>query len=130
MLYIARSTALWHLLKPEIAPVQYKHITNLSLHGVQRYREVAAKLLGEVHRDTRMNTTLPVEQAALVIDRDDGAVPDARMNVEAIAAIATEGDELLRRHVVPWKGQRDHETLAMRRIEQLAAIRMIVGAPD
>jgi hypothetical protein len=53
---------LYTAVTPEIAAIQYKRQgASLCLHGVQRYGEVAAKFLNEVHRDTRMNTTLPVE---------------------------------------------------------------------
>ena len=73
---------------------------DLTLDRMHRHREVAAKLLREVHRDPRMNSTLPVQEAAVIIDGHYGAVPDAGMDVEALAAVAAEGDKLVRRDVI------------------------------
>ncbi len=67
-----------------------------------------------------------------VVERHDRAVPDVRMDIEPAAAAAPERDEPLplRRHTVPRQGERHDETLAVQRIEQLAAVGVIIGAPD
>ena len=76
--------------------------TGLSLHRMQRYGEVAAKLFSKVYRYPRVNTTLPLQKAALIIDRYDGTMPNIRMDVEALAAVAAESNELVRSNVIPW----------------------------
>ena len=95
-----------------------------------RYREVAAEFLCEIDRYTGVDTALAVQELGMVVERHDRAVPDVRMDVEPAAAVTPERDELLRCHIVPRQGERHDETLAMQRIEQLAAIGMVIGAPD
>jgi len=52
------------------------------------------------------------------------------MNIKPAAAVTPERDELLWRHIVARQSERHDKTLAMQRIEQLAAIGMVIGAPD
>ena len=57
-------------------------------------------------------------------------MPNVRVDVEAAAAVAPEGDEPLRRHVVAGQRQGNDEGLPLQGIEQLPAIGVIVGPPD
>jgi hypothetical protein len=102
----------------------------VGLGQAERSDEVAAEFLGEIDRDAGMDAALPVEEPSFVVERDDGAVPNVRMNVEATAAVAPERDELFRCHVIARQGQRNDKALFMKRIEQLAAVGMVIGAPD
>src|ERR1700730_16643537 len=77
-----------------------------------------------------MDATLAVEEFRMIVERHDGAVPDVRVDVEATTAVAPEGYELLRSDVVSRQGERHDKALAIQRIKELAAIRVIVGAPD
>src|SRR5271154_783713 len=95
-----------------------------------RHREVAAEFLCEVDRDTGVDTALSVQELGTVVKRHDRPVPDVRMDVEPAAPVTPEGDELVRRHIVPRQCERHDETLAMQRVEQLATIGMVIGAPD
>src|SRR5262249_5883643 len=101
-----------------------------ALRQAERRGEVEAELLGEVDRDAGMHAALAVEQLDLVVERDHRSVPDAGMDVEAAAAVADEGRELLRRHVVAGHGERQGEGAALQREEELAAVGMIVRAPQ
>ena len=51
------------------------------------------------------------------------------MEVETLAAIAVEADELVRRQIVAGQGERHDERAALLGEEQLAAVGMIVGVP-
>src|SRR5258708_15777183 len=77
-----------------------------------------------------MDATLAVEEFRMVVERHDGAVPDVRVDVEPAAAVAPKGHELLRTDVVSRQGKRHDKALAIQRVKELAAIRVIVGAPD
>src|SRR5206468_3476739 len=95
-----------------------------------RHREVAAEFLCEVDRDTGVDTALPVQQLGTVVKRHDRPVPNVWMDIKSAAAVTPERDELLWCHIVARQCERHDKTLAMQRIEQLAAIRMVIGAPD
>src|SRR5271165_536504 len=95
-----------------------------------RHRKVAAKFLCEIDRYTSMDAALAIQELRMVVERHDRAVPDVRMDIEPAAAVTPERDEPFRCHIVPRHGKRHDETLAMQRIEQLASIWMIIGAPD
>ena len=77
-----------------------------------------------------MDAALTVEEAGVIGVGDDGVVPDVGVQVEGAAAIATEGCEGGRGDVVAGEGEGDDEALARQRREQLAAVRVVVGAPD
>ena len=77
-----------------------------------------------------MHTALSVQELGMVIERHDRPMPNAWMNIKPAAAVTPERNELLRCHVVPRQSERHDKTLAMQRIEQLAAIGMVIGAPD
>src|SRR3984893_9395473 len=96
----------------------------------QRSTQVAAELLDEVDRDARVDATLAVQKLRLIGERHDRSVPDVRMQIKAAATVAEEGDESIRRDVVAWQCKRYHEPLAVERVEELAAVGVIVGTPD
>src|ERR1700730_16971516 len=100
------------------------------LRPAQGRGEVAAAFLDEVERNTGMDATLAVEEFRMIVERHDGAVPDVRVDVEPATAVAPKGHELLRTDVVSRQGERHDKALAIQRIKELAAIRVIVGAPD
>jgi hypothetical protein len=77
-----------------------------------------------------MDAALTVEKLRLVVQWHNRPVPNVRMEIEATTAVAPEGDELIRHHIVPGQSERYHETMAVKRIEKLAAVRVIIGAPD
>src|SRR3954470_20791575 len=95
-----------------------------------RHREVAAEFLWEIDRYAGVNTALSVQELGVIVERYDRPVPDMRMNIEPPAAVTPERDELVWCHIVPRQGERHDETLAMQRIEHLAAVGMVIGAPD
>jgi len=95
-----------------------------------RHPEVAAEFLCEIDRYSRVDSALSVQEFGLVVERHDRAVPNIWMNIKPAAAVTPERDELLWCHIVPRQGERHDETLVMQRIEQLAAIGMVIGAPD
>src|ERR1700693_266942 len=96
----------------------------------QRHRQIAAELLDEVDRDASMHASLAVEKPRLVIERHERTVPDVRMNVEALVAIAPERHEILRPRIVSRECKRHQKALTVHWIEELAAVGMIVGAAD
>ena len=77
-----------------------------------------------------MDAALAIQEFGVIVERNHGAVPYARMDIEAAAPVAAKGGEGPRRHVIAGQGQRDDKALAVQGIEQLAAVRVIVGAPD
>ena len=90
----------------------------------------SSRTLWEVDRDAGVDATLAVQEGRLVGVRREGAVPDVRADVEAVPTVAPEGDERLGRHVIAGRRERDDEALAVHREDQLAAVGMVVGAPD
>src|SRR5215469_636414 len=77
-----------------------------------------------------MDTALAVEEFRMVGMGHDGAMPDVGMDIETGAPVAPEADELLRRHIVAGQRQRHEEALAVKRVEELPAIGMVVRPPD
>src|ERR1700688_4316753 len=73
---------------------------------------------------------MAIEELSLFVQRHDRSVPHIGMEVQAASAFAPESDEFFRRDVIARQRQRHHETLPLERIEELAAIRVIVRAPD
>src|SRR6516162_1903871 len=102
----------------------------MGLRPAQRSTEITAEFRNEVDRDAGVHPSLAIEKLRLVIERHHRAVPHIRVQVERAAAIAPEADELLRRDIVTRQCQRHYEALALERIEELAAVGMIVGTPD
>src|ERR1700719_30637 len=95
-----------------------------------RHREVAAEFLCEVDRDTGVYTALAVQELGMIVKRHDRPVPNVRMDIKPATAVTPERDEPLRCHIVPRQCERHDKTLAVQRIEELAAIGMVIGAPD
>src|SRR6516165_8911803 len=91
-----------------------------------RHGEIAAELLGKVDRDTGMDAASAVEELGMVVDRDDGAVPEIRMDVEPALAVAPEAGEFVGGDIVSRERERHHKALATQRIEELAAVGVIV----
>ena len=77
-----------------------------------------------------MHAALAIDQLGAVVERDDRAVPDVGMDVQAGAAVVQEGRELVRRDIVAGQRQRHDEPLVPGRIEELAAVGMVVSTPD
>jgi hypothetical protein len=77
-----------------------------------------------------MDAALAVEELGMVVDRDDGAVPDIRMDLEPALAVAPEAGEFVGRDIVSRERERHHKALATQRIEELAAVGVIVRPPD
>ena len=100
------------------------------LRPAQRRTEIAAKFLGKIDRYAGVGSTLPVEKLSLVVERHDGTVPNVGMDIVAAAAVALEGDELLRRHMVARQGKRNDEALSVQRVKKLTAIEVVIGAPN
>src|SRR5579862_8822663 len=57
-------------------------------------------------------------------------MPDIGVDVEAAPAVAPERGEMLRPHIVAGQRERHDEALAVQREEQLAAVRVVIRAPD
>lgn len=66
----------------------------------QGHGEVALELGDKVDGDTCMHSPLLVEKCDVVLEREDGLVPDSRVEIDAEGSIAVEGDEVIRRDVV------------------------------
>ena len=94
----------------------------LSAGPPHRHREVAAEFLYEIDRYAGVDTSLSVEELGMVVEWHDRSVPNVWMNIKPAAAVAPERDELVWCHIVPRQGERHDKTLAMQRIEQLAAV--------
>ena len=109
-------------------PVRLK--VRLRLEPLQRRDEVAAELFGKIDGNAGMDSALTVEEFRLVIQWHDRPVPNVRMEIESTIAVAPEADELIGRHIVPGQSERYHEAIAIERIEKLAAVRVIISAPD
>src|SRR5215831_17911265 len=77
-----------------------------------------------------MHAPLAIEELCLVIERHDRSVPDVRVEIERAATVAPEGNEFLRRHIITGQGERNDEALAPEGMEQLAAVGVVIGAPD
>src|SRR5215469_1192397 len=77
-----------------------------------------------------MDAALAVEKLSMVIPRNNRAVPDVRMDVEAALAVAPKAGEFVRCDIVSRERERHHKALAIQRVEELAAVRMIVRSPD
>src|ERR1700688_305798 len=73
---------------------------------------------------------MAIEDLGLFVERHDRSVPHIGMEVQAAAAVAPESDEFFRRDIIARQRQRHHETPALERIKELAAVRVIVRAPD
>src|ERR1700694_3908828 len=95
-----------------------------------RRREIAAELLDEIHGHPGMDAALTIEKFGFVIDRHHRPMPDVWMKIEALASVAPESDELFRRDVIARQRERNYEALPFERIKKLAAVRVIVRAPD
>src|ERR1700738_385555 len=102
----------------------------LPIRRSPRHRELASELFCEIDRYTGVHTALSVQELGMVIERHDRPMPNAWMNIKPAAAVTPERNELIRCHVVPRQSERHDKTLAMQRIEQLAAIGMVIGTPD
>ena len=76
--------------------------------------------------DAGVHLALLVEELGPVVERNDRRVPDAWMDVEALRAVAIEGDEMFRAQVVAGQGQGGYERLPRLREEQLTAVGMVV----
>ena len=77
-----------------------------------------------------MHASLAIEELGLIGMRHDRTVPHVRMQVQAAAPVTPEAHERLGRDVIAGQRQRYDEALAVQRIEQLAAVGVIVGPPD
>src|SRR5262245_13017418 len=91
------------------------------VRGAQRHRAILAELLDEVAAHARMHAPLPVVEHHGRRERQSRRVPDPGMEVEALAAVAIEADEFLRREVIARQRQRHDEWAALLREEELAA---------
>src|SRR5262249_45828987 len=69
----------------------------------QGHREVRPELLREVAAHARMHAALAVVELGRRRQRQRRRMPDARMEIDAEAAVAVEADEFLRRNVVAWQ---------------------------
>src|SRR5882724_2351097 len=77
-----------------------------------------------------MDAPLPVEELGLIIQRYHRPVPYIGMQVQAAATFAPESQKLFGCYIVSRQRQRNDETLPVERIEELAAVRVIVRTPD
>src|SRR5579862_6424190 len=77
-----------------------------------------------------MHAALAVEELGMIIEGDDRAVPDVRVDIKTTLAGTIERDEIPRRHRITRQRQGHEEALAIEGVEQLPAIWMIVRAPD
>ncbi len=76
-----------------------------------------------------MHRALLVEEALRAADAEHAFVPDVRVDVEPLASIEAEADELLGPDAVAGKCKRYQERRLFEREKQLAAVRMVVGVP-
>lgn len=58
-----------------------------------------------------MYAALAVEEFSLIVQRNEGGVPNIRTDVEPATAVALERDKLLRRHIIAGKRQRHDRSL-------------------
>jgi len=77
-----------------------------------------------------MHASLAIQELGGIGERYHGAVPDVRMDVETAAPVAIKRDKLFRPYLVARQRQRHDKTLAMQRIKHLAAVGVVIGAPD
>src|SRR5262249_19548148 len=95
-----------------------------------RYGEIAAKFFYEIDRDAGVHATLPVDQLGAVGKRHDRPMPDIWMDIEAPPAVTQEAHKALWPYIVARQGQRYDKGLALGGVEQLSAVRMIIGPPN
>src|SRR5258706_15118486 len=93
--------------------------------ATHRRCQIAAELLDKIDRDAGMDAPLPVEELGLIVQRYHRPVPHTGMQVQAAAPLAPERQKLFGCYVVSRQRQRNHETLSVERIEELAAVRVI-----
>src|SRR5580692_700467 len=101
-----------------------------ALRPPQRRGEITAELRGEIHRDARMHSALSVEELGVIGEGYECSVPDIRVNIKTALTVAPESHKLIGRDVVSGQGERNHETLAVHWVDELAAVRVVVGAPN
>ena len=78
----------------------------LLVWSAHRHSEVGAEFFCEIDQYAGVDTALSVQELGMVVERYDRAVPDVGMDVEPAAAVASEGDEPLRCHIVSRQGER------------------------
>src|SRR5260221_3515174 len=92
----------------------------------QRDLEIAAELADEIDGDAGMDAALLVVETRPLADRKHRLMPDAGVDMNAERAVAMEGDEILRRHVVARPGEESDVGRAVARKENLAAIGVVI----
>src|SRR4029453_18847830 len=98
--------------------------------SVDRRLEQAAELAREIDRYACVHGALLVEEALRAARCEDAFVPDVRMDVEAVAAVEAEADEVGRLDVVAGEREGHEERFALEWEKELAAIGMVVRMPE
>ena len=74
-----------------------------------------------------MDTSLPIQELRVIIQRQKRAMPDVGTDVEATGAITPETHKSLRRDIIARQCQRHDKGLPTKGVYELSSIGMVVG---
>ena len=84
----------------------------------------------KIDRDPRVHGSLLVEKTLFALEGENSFMPDVGMDVETLAPVAEESDEILGLDIVSWKGEGAEKGVFIQREKKLTPIRMIIGVPE
>ena len=85
---------------------------------------------GKIDRDPRVHRPLFVKKTLLALKRENSFMPDVGMDVEALASVAEESDEILGLYIVSREGKGAEKRVFIQGEKKLTPVRMIIGVPE